>query len=120
LIIAVAAVAVWAAKPYISIGINFDRQQAQRDGRKDLGGDIMIHGNAVSIGCIAIGDAVAEDVFILAALTGLKNLRVVISPVDFRVRDLPTLPPGTPKWIETLYPTIRRELAKYPVRHGTP
>jgi hypothetical protein len=28
----------------------FDRAQAQTDGRTNLGGDIMIHGNAVSIG----------------------------------------------------------------------
>ena len=31
------------------------------DGRRRLGGDIMIHGNAVSIGCLAMGDVVAEE-----------------------------------------------------------
>ena len=103
---------------HLSLRVNypneFDRQQAQRDDRKNLGGDIMIHGNAVSIGCIAIGDPAAEDLFVLVALTGVKNVRVIISPVDFRVCDLPSLPPGTPKWVETLYPAIKRELAEYP------
>jgi murein L,D-transpeptidase YafK len=35
-----------------------------------IGGDIMIHGAQVSDGCPAIGDQVAEDLFILAAGTG--------------------------------------------------
>lgn len=105
---------------HLSLRLNypndFDRQQAKRDGRTNLGGDIMIHGNAVSIGCIAVGDEAAEDLFVLAALTGLKNISVIVSPVDFRVRDLPALPAGTPKWVETLHPAIKREMAKYPVK----
>ena len=44
----------------------------------------MIHGNAVSIGCLAMGNSGAEDLFVLAADTGLKNITVVLSPFDFR------------------------------------
>ncbi|MCX6901633.1 MAG: L,D-transpeptidase family protein [Verrucomicrobia bacterium] len=105
---------------HLSLRLNypndFDRQQAKRDDRKNLGGDIMIHGNAVSIGCIAVGDKAAEDLFVLAALTGLKNINVIISPVDLRVRELPALPPGTPQWVGTLHATIKREVLKYQAR----
>src|SRR5262249_22391032 len=38
-----------------------DRAQAQRDGRTQLGGDIMIHGGSASIGCLAMGDAAVEE-----------------------------------------------------------
>jgi len=78
---------------HLSLRINYpnqaDREQARRDGRTQLGGDIMIHGSNVSIGCLAMGDEAAEDIFVLAADTGLKQIRVLLSPVDFRVRRLP-------------------------------
>lgn len=41
-----------------------DRQQAQLESRTNLGQDIMIHGRAASIGCLALGDEAAEDLFI--------------------------------------------------------
>lgn len=64
----------------------FDREQAARDGRTELGGDIMIHGSNGSVGCLAIGDEAAEDVFVLVAETGRSSVKVILSPVDFRVR----------------------------------
>jgi hypothetical protein len=93
----------------------FDRDQAAREGRTDLGGDIMIHGSAVSIGCLAMGDEVAEDLFVLAADTGLKNLSVILSPVDFRLGR--TVPPGVkrPPWTDTLYSEIRGRLQGLPL-----
>ena len=51
----------------------FDRDMAQRDARTNLGSDIMIHGGAASIGCLAMGDAAAEELFVLAALTGRRT-----------------------------------------------
>jgi hypothetical protein len=48
----------------------FDSFQAARDGRTRLGGDIMIHGSSVSVGCLAMGNEAAEDLFVLAADTG--------------------------------------------------
>jgi murein L,D-transpeptidase YafK len=56
---------------HLSLRINypndFDRQMAQQDGRTGLGGDIMIHGAQVSVGCLAMGDSAAEDLFLMAA-----------------------------------------------------
>jgi murein L,D-transpeptidase YafK len=58
---------------------DFDREMARSDGRTDLGGDIMIHGRALSVGCLAVGDDAAEDFFTLAAAVGLEHVKVVIS-----------------------------------------
>src|SRR5436189_3919823 len=40
---------------------SFDREQVAKDGRTNLGGDIMIHGSSVSVGCLAMGDEVIEE-----------------------------------------------------------
>jgi hypothetical protein len=91
----------------------WDRQQARRDGRSDLGGDIMIHGGDASIGCIAIGDEAAEDLFVLAADVGLANMHMILAPVDFRRG---TVPPSAdqPPWVGELYRRIRAELSTLP------
>jgi hypothetical protein len=93
---------------------DFDREMAQVDGRSDLGGDIMIHGSAMSIGCLAMGDEAAEEFFTLAAAVGLDHVKVVISPTDFR-RGGPMPAAGTlPAWTIKLYTELASELAQYP------
>jgi hypothetical protein len=94
----------------------YDCRHAEAEGRTEPGGEIMIHGNAVSRGCLAVGDPAAEDFFVLAALTGLANLTVILTPVDFRAGIAPELPENTPLWTAELYENIKRELANYPSR----
>jgi murein L,D-transpeptidase YafK len=92
----------------------FDRAQAAADGRDRLGGDIMIHGGAGSIGCLAIGDEGAEDLFVLAADAGWQQAVVVVSPVDFRRSALPAnFRPSTP-WVDQLYAWLRSTLDTLP------
>ena len=93
----------------------FDRAKGQLDARAQLGGDIMIHGSNVSIGCLAMGDDAAEDLFVLAADTGLKNLSVILTPVDFRRGK--NLPPEAklPAWAPELYAQIQARLATVPL-----
>jgi murein L,D-transpeptidase YafK len=88
---------------------DFDRRMAKLDGRTQLGGDIMIHGNSVSIGCLAMGDDAAEEVFVLSALAGREHVKVIISPTDFRTHGK-TGPPERPNWVAELYETVREEL----------
>jgi hypothetical protein len=90
---------------------DFDKEHGRRDGRSKLGGDIMIHGGAASIGCLAMGDQAAEDLFVLAAETGINNISVILSPVDFRLRDVPSNSPPSPNWTPELYADIRKALA---------
>jgi len=91
---------------------DFDRDMARRDGRTHLGGDIMIHGGSSSIGCLAMGDDAAEDLFVLTATTGIEKVTVILSPVDLRRRPLPaTLNEG---WRADLYADLVARLAKLP------
>ena len=93
---------------------DFDRARGREEGRKDLGGDIMIHGGASSVGCLAVGDEAAEELFVLAADCGLANTRLILSPVDFRKRELPLSCWSLPGWTEDLYAELRKELAELP------
>ena len=92
----------------------FDRARAKEDGRSGLGGDIMIHGGSSSAGCLAIGDKAVEELFVLVADCGLANTRLVLSPVDFRRRELPLSCWNLAAWTEELYDSIRVELADLP------
>lgn len=101
---------------HLSIRLNypndFDRAMVKRDGRTKLGGDIMIHGSFVSIGCLAMGDEAAEDLFILAALATRERTRIVVSPTDFRTGDV--RPPREAQvWVGELYDGLRTELRQY-------
>ena len=73
----------------------------------------MIHGDDISSGCLAIGDEAAEDLFVLAALTGIDNVTVIIAPVDFRRQSLPNLSETIPEWSRELYDDLKCELALY-------
>ncbi len=59
-----------------------DTSAAVSEGRdvQNLGGDIMIHGGAASIGCVAIGDAAIEEVFWLVGTVGIENVEIVMVP----------------------------------------
>jgi murein L,D-transpeptidase YafK len=102
---------------HLALRVNYpnalDRRRGAADGRARLGGDIMIHGNAVSIGCLAMGDAVAEELFVLAADTGLPGMAVVLAPHDLRREPAPA-GRGLPAWAPTLYAEIGAALASLP------
>jgi murein L,D-transpeptidase YafK len=93
----------------------FDREQAAKEGRTNLGGEIMIHGKALSVGCLAMGDEAAEELFVLAADTKIENMTVIIAPVDFRSGG--QLPVGGkyPAWADKLYSEIKSRLAELPL-----
>jgi murein L,D-transpeptidase YafK len=91
----------------------FDRARALEEGRQDPGGEIMIHGGAGSRGCLAVGDPAAEDLFVLAALTGVENVSIVLAPVDFRTRSFDQMPEGAPAWLPGIYEELKAELTRY-------
>lgn len=96
---------------------SFDRIHAEEDGRErhTLGGNIMIHGGAGSVGCLALGDEAAEDLFVLAAESDWQRAVVIISPVDFRLSALPADYPQAPEWVNPLYGWLRAELRLLPL-----
>ena len=103
---------------HVSLRLNYpnalDRAQAAKEGRTNLGSDIMIHGKAASIGCLAMGDEAAEDLFTLAADAGIKNVKVICSPVDFRQRKELPRDVQSPPWTKELYQQIAAQLTALP------
>lgn len=108
---------------HVSLAVNypnaFDRQMAAKDGRKDLGGDIMIHGKNLSAGCLAMGDEAAEELFVLAAQTGVSNVRLIIAPTDFRHNGVPAFKQGDPPWTPKLYTEIASALSDFKAPRST-
>ena len=102
---------------HVSLRVNypnaFDREMAAADGRDNLGGDIMIHGKAASVGCLAIGDEASEEVFVLAAQIGLPNVKLIIAPTDLRRRSAPSVEASQPKWLPKLYTEVATAMADY-------
>ena len=94
---------------------NFDRAMAARDGRRNLGGDIFIHGNDVSRGCLAVGNNSVEELFVLTALVGREQVDVLISSRDFRLHPPGPTVYGLPGWVPQLNREIAREMEKFPL-----
>ena len=80
----------------------FDLKWAEVEGRDSPGSDIFIHGKAVSIGCLAMGDPAIEELFVISERVGRSNIQVIIAPTDPRKRQL--LPDSSdPSWVSELY-----------------
>jgi len=72
----------------LSLGLNYPNKADKiRSNAADLGGDIFIHGNCVSIGCLAMTDAQINEIYLLTVLAknaGQNSIPVVISPFKFQ------------------------------------
>jgi murein L,D-transpeptidase YafK len=77
---------------HLSLGINYPNASDRKLSDKERpGGDIFIHGNAVSIGCMAMTDPKIEEIYILALGArdaGQSKIPVHIFP--YRMKDKPT------------------------------
>ena len=89
----------------------FDQQHATAENRTHPGTNIFIHGKAVSIGCLAMGDSAIEELFILAADVGKSNISVAIAPSDPRLKPLPIN--LSPQWVSTLYQQLTEYFSKF-------
>ncbi|WP_020559926.1 L,D-transpeptidase family protein [Thiofilum flexile] len=96
----------------VSYPNSFDQEMARLEGRDQLGGDIMIHGSSVSIGCLAMGNTVAEELFTLSALIAPTKTKIIISPTDFRLNPNYTHTEEM-EWINLLYHQLSTELAEF-------
>jgi hypothetical protein len=100
---------------HLSMKINypnaFDLEHANAEGRDQPGTNIFIHGRAVSIGCLAMGDEIIETLFTLVHETGRSNTTVLISPTDPSKGSL-VVPAGAPIWTADLYTNITEQYFK--------
>jgi murein L,D-transpeptidase YafK len=92
----------------------FDRRQAAGEQRTQLGGEIFIHGKAVSVGCLAMGDTAIEELFSLVATVGMKKVKVIIAPQ----RNMQQVDVTQPSWQAELYQQIYRELQPFQKLHS--
>jgi len=106
---------------HLSMMINypnhFDRLHASLDGRSRLGGNIFIHGKAMSVGCLAVGDKAIEQLFYLTHEVGLDHVKIIISPNDLRRSKPATNLHAQPRWLNELYHNITQALHAFPLRN---
>ena len=104
------------SKFHLSMRVNypnkFDKKMAKQEKRTNLGGDIMIHGSNRTIGCIPIGNDNIEELYFLAQKVGIKNIKVILAPVDFRVMKVNIKNDKHP-WLKDLYKNITKEMKVY-------
>jgi hypothetical protein len=93
---------------------NFDRLQASKDGRKNLGGSIFMHGKSMSVGCLAVGDKAIDQLFLLVRRVGLNHTQLIIGPNDLRQAKPATSTFAQPRWLPELYLQISTALRQFP------
>ncbi len=98
---------------YLSLKVSypneFDKSKTKFDHVSDMGGDIFIHGKSATIGCVPIGDEAIEEVFVLAQKAIGNEIKVIISPRDFRTNnEYPNV--ESINWENELYNMISEEL----------
>ena len=80
------------SKYYLSLGINYPNQSDRILGSKvNTGGDIFIHGNCVSIGCISITDDMIKELYVIAveaAAAGQQHIPTHIFPCRMTDKNL--------------------------------
>lgn len=70
------------SKFHLSLGVNYPNEiDTQRSGQEKPGGDIYIHGNCVTVGCIPLSDEKIKEVYVLAVEA--KNAGQSEIPVHF-------------------------------------
>jgi len=105
------------SKFHLSMRLNypndFDKKMAKKEHRTKLGGDIMIHGSNRTIGCIPIGDDNIEALYFLVKKVGMQQVKVILSPIDFRRTTVNITKKNKHPWLKELYSKLKKEMANY-------
>ena len=105
------------SKFHLSMRVNypnaFDKKMAKKEKRTNLGSDIMIHGSNRTIGCIPIGNEKIEELYFLAQKVGIKNIKVILAPVDFRKIEVKITKKNKHPWLKELYTKIKKEMKPF-------
>jgi murein L,D-transpeptidase YafK len=91
---------------YLSLGVSYPNASDRILGDKEnLGGDIFIHGNCVTIGCIPLTDDKIKEVYLMAVeakSNGQQKIQVHVFPCrmnDWEMKNLETQYSTNPKMI---------------------
>ena len=96
---------------HLSVKLDYPNVFDKADGRDRLGFDIFIHGGSATIGCIPIGDAGIEEVFLMVSEVGINNVTAIVSPYDMRTNTKRIEIPGI-IWEQELYDLIGAEFIR--------
>lgn len=116
-----------ASSYHLSMQVDYpnqaDRARGLKAGTKSLGGDIFIHGECVTIGCLPITNGPIEELFVLASDTKAKG-----TPIDVHL--FPARP-GSEAWkgllghvtdpaLETFWRSLEPPFAAFEKSHVIP
>jgi murein L,D-transpeptidase YafK len=79
---------------HLSLGVSYPNQSDRLRGTKNPGGDIFIHGDCVTIGCLPLQDGPIEELFLASLdthLGGQKHIPVHIFPSHLDAKGLAEL-----------------------------
>jgi hypothetical protein len=89
-----------------------DLALAREAGIEQPGKDIFIHGSDASVGCLAMGDPAAEELFTIFTRCGLESNQVLLLPCDLRVKPAPEFP-DAPAWLADRYARLRDAVSAF-------
>lgn len=74
---------------YLSLGVNYPNSiDLRRSGQEKPGGDIYIHGNCVTIGCIPLTDEKIKEIYVLAVeAKNSGQLQISVNIFPFKMTD---------------------------------
>jgi len=111
---------------YLSLGINYPNSSDRILGSKSkLGGDIYIHGNCVTIGCVPITDSKIKELYIYcveAKNNGQSKIPVTIYPIkmtEVNFRNLSTKFKGDSDKIN-LWTDLKQAFTQFDTTHQIP
>lgn len=88
---------------HLSLGINYPNASDKIIGKGNLGGDIMIHGSCVTIGCMPLTDTYIKEVYVLAVEArnnGQQTIPVHIFPTRMNANGMSFLAEKSAKHLE--------------------
>ena len=88
---------------HLSMGINYPNASDRIIGTGNLGGDIMIHGSCVTIGCMPLTDTYIKEVYVLcveARNNGQQTIPVHIFPTKMNEKGMTFLSETNPKQVD--------------------
>lgn len=103
---------------HLSLGINYPNHSDQILGEQPLGGDIFVHGNCVSIGCIPITDEKIKELYCLAVEAvnnGQSKIPVHIFPFHFEKTPIKQILQKNPEFAqhETFWQNLQPGFAQF-------
>lgn len=107
---------------YLSLGLNYPNKSDKILGKGNPGGDIFIHGNCVTIGCMPLTDDKIKEVYLMAVEAragGQDKIQVHVFPCRMNDRDVLALEKENPDFAP-FWKNIQRGYRYFEERHTLP